>query len=421
MRACPESHTREVRRHDHSCRRTGPRTLSTIIYGAARDGVDALLDALFNAASASAELDLASDVDSVRGALTSAASSRVIELATASTSRSVAPLTLLLLIVRGLDKLSAANVTAVNVLMRLLDQGLMVDSVDGVVSLEASALAIVLPYDGAGALAGAPALAASTDKDAVRRAIVSHLDGLLASARAAAERDHSPIRAANPQALVGRVHSVVIVGPPAEEEDGAWEPPTDDCARRPEAVADAATGEDDNPSPGEMFWLNRSARSPDNFDGGFLMKAIAGGAAAVLALALFCCWCCFCRRGCSSSCCRWWPSSAAAAPPPAAATPRPQALSPAGAAGAPHGSADAAPVDSAAAVEAAAPADSAAAVEAAAPATPSGGDGSAARKRRGAAAAAAGPAGHDTDVTDAHAAGPRAASSRGPRRSKRSN
>jgi len=390
------------------------------VYGAARDGVDALLDALFNAASASAELDLATDVDTVRGALTSAASSRVIDLATASTTRSDAPLTSLLLIVRGLDTLSAANVTAVNVLMRLLDQGLTVDSVDGVVSLDASALAIVLPYDGAGVLAGAPALAAGTDKDAVRRAIVSHLDGLLASARAAAERDHSPIRAANPQALMGRVHSVVIVGPPPEEEgDGTWEPPGDACARRPGAVADAATGEDDNPSPGEMFWLNRSARSPDNFDGGFLMMAITGGAAAVLAVALLCCWCCFCRRGCSRSYCfrcRWWPSTAAAAAAPspqAAAAPAPllpgsQQLSPAGDAGAPHSSTGAVLVESAAAVEAAVSG------------APSGGDGSAARKRRGAAAAPAAPAGQDAAVPEAHAAGPRSASSRGPRRSKRS-
>lgn len=237
----------------HSSRRTGPRVITALVYGSGADGSDALLDALFNAATASTELDLQTDVDAARGALTANAASRLEYLAAASgRPSSTAPLTALLIIVRGLDALSAANVTSVNALMRLLDQGRTADTVSGVLSLiDAPTVIVLLPYDEARAAASADVRSAAAaaageapvgDSDArhaARNAVIARLASLVAAgaAKAAAvgEPGLAPIRAANPNALLGRVQSVVVIEPPA-----AGEVRRQRCPRRISAVADIA-------------------------------------------------------------------------------------------------------------------------------------------------------------------------------------
>lgn len=135
---------------------------------------------------------------------------------------------MLVLIVRGLDALSSSNVTAVNVLMRLLDQGLTVDTVDGVLSLSATpSLVILLPFDSSRV---SPKAENARQRTLPRAVVSAYLSSLLAAVEASGSK---PIRAVNPHALMGRVASVVQL-------DGLPQalPRPDSCLRRAGSVPD---------------------------------------------------------------------------------------------------------------------------------------------------------------------------------------
>jgi hypothetical protein len=124
------------------CRKAGQRVSSAAILGESDDGVDAFVRLFQPLHAASIFLDLAQDVVPDAGALTTKAKDELLKAIASHEGGS------LLIVIEGFGSLAGTNITAVNVLMRLLDQRPSVDVAGEagpeVLSLDAFSTLVVL-------------------------------------------------------------------------------------------------------------------------------------------------------------------------------------------------------------------------------------------------------------------------------------
>ena len=202
--------------------------LSILLVGSEAGGMHYLADLLGAAIGRSAAVDLSRDLAPGRAALSAEASKRVAHAvgSKASDGSRAVPA---LLKVSALEAADVTNVTALAVLMRLLDSHPAIATTGEDVPFGRDGAGVVLLTFDAPAAGLAPSLWADADRAAARKLLLDHFTALnegwvarrpaVASALAAAEGALSPTkRALNIDALFGRIDHVVVLPPlpPAE-------------------------------------------------------------------------------------------------------------------------------------------------------------------------------------------------------------